>query len=212
MVVPILSWGKCLRFVIQANTGSDQSIPDWKDVCRQIANTVGCAMALHMVLHVETYDERANSELMKYLQRELGLSARELPANLQSKLTAAQACSVRKMPENLACGPTNSPNSSFRSAPNIKDAKPRIMLKPTGATSILRECRPVTAFPRISHAVNRAGTPHRQRGRGHNQFSIIKTSDNHQSLQCMYATTSGNQCSFPSTRKPEPQSSTQLRK
>ena len=70
--------------------GSD-SIPDWKDVCRQGAETVGCAMALHMVLHVETYDERATSELMKYLQKELGLSARDLPACLQSELTAAQA-------------------------------------------------------------------------------------------------------------------------
>ena len=38
-------------------------------------------------------------------------------------------------------------------------------------------------------------------------FSIMKTSDNHQSLQYMYATTSNNQCSFPS-REPEPQSST----
>ena len=130
----------------------------------------------HMVLHVETY-EKANSELMKYLQKDLGLSARDLPACLQSDdgctsdMEVGEACSVRKMPENPVCGPTTSPYSSFRSWPKTpRMQNPGFMLKLKIETSRIRECRPVAAFPQICHAVNRTGTLHRQRGRGHNQL------------------------------------------
>ena len=88
-----------------------------------------------------------------------------------SDMEVGEACSVRKMPENPVRGPTTSPYSSFRSWPKTpRMQNPGFMLKLKIETSRIRECRPVAAFPQICHAVNRTGTLHRQRGRGHNQF------------------------------------------
>ena len=113
--------------------GSD-SIPDWKDVCRQSAETVGCAMAYGTTCGDVRKSELRADEVSAEGVRLVGARSASLLAEradgCTSDMEVGEACSVRKNAGEPCARANYQPLQQLQVlAQNTKDAKPRIHAK-----------------------------------------------------------------------------------